>query len=256
MLSDQKRPCLFLFAHPDDEFAVFPWLRRFAQEGRVVRCVWLTDGGWGGQDTERRRNESIHVLSALGLKPDDMRFLGEELGVPDGSLYRKLDAVLPELDRWASVAGHAPLVFAPAWEGGHVDHDATHLAAHALTRTYQGDLYQFSLYHGYERSGPWFQVLSPLPFNGPRQAIDVSGIERIGHVFRCLGFRSQWKSFLGLLPFYAMRMMSREAFSVQAGDWGRTAERPHPGALLYERRGGPQWLDFAEETAALRCSRF
>jgi hypothetical protein len=54
------------------------------------------------------------------------------------------------------------------------------------------------------------------------------------------------------LPVYILRMLRRDAFALQPGAPARVGERPHAGALLYERRGGPAWPEFAARTQALR----
>lgn len=251
-MSDKaKPPVLALFAHPDDEFAVFPWLQAAARDGRKTYCVWLTDGGAGGQDILRRNRESIRVLDRLGLDVTDMHFVGAEWNVPDGGLYLRLDDVVPRLvERFGHFALMAELLI-PAWEGGHHDHDAAHLAGLALAAPGR-EIRQYSLYQGNKLSGPWFRVLSPLPENGPQDVISTTLWERLGHAVRCLRYSSQWRSFLGLLPFYLLRMLRTDAFVLQPVDPARTVVRPHDGLLLYERRGGPTWQEFAAHTRKYR----
>lgn len=249
--SSAAEPLLVVFAHPDDEFAVFPWLCQALACGRRVEAVWLTNGGWGGQDTARRRGESIAVLSEIGMDPANMHFCGEEWIIPDGSLHLCLDVVVPRLiERFGGAQGGEVLM--PAWEGGHHDHDASHLAALAVARARGARMWQYSLYHGQGLPGPWFKVLSPLPANGICEVLPTGLGVRLSCAALCLRYRSQWKSFVGLLPFYLWRMRRADAFWRQPVDPRRTAQRPHAGAMLYERRGGPQWADFAAATAAYR----
>src|SRR6266550_4817140 len=47
LLSQQNRPVLAVFAHPDDERVVAPLLARLAREGREVHLVIATDGSKG-----------------------------------------------------------------------------------------------------------------------------------------------------------------------------------------------------------------
>ena len=143
-------------------------------------------------------------------------------------------------------------VLMPAWEGGHHDHDASHLAGIRLAAARGARMSQYSLYHGQGLSGPWFRVLSPLPANGVVETLPTTLAERLRCVARCMRYRSQWKSFVGLLPFYLWRMRRADAFWCQPVDPRRTAQRPHPEPMLYERRGGPQWADFAAATAPYR----
>ena len=54
---------------------------------------------------------------------------------------------------------------------------------------------------------------------------------------------------LGLLPVYALKMLSRHPFQLQAVTPGQSGSRPHAGPLLYERRGVLTWLEFDAATA-------
>ncbi|MGS1076555.1 PIG-L deacetylase family protein [Pseudoxanthomonas beigongshangi] len=245
-------PLVVVMAHPDDEFAVFPWLEAACRERRNVHCCWLTNGGWGGQDIDRRRAESTAVLRTIGVPPEAMHFIGERLEIPDGELHLRLDQVVPALRELLETLPEAIEVLVPAWEGGHQDHDATQLAAAAASHGGKARLRQFSLYHGAGLSGPWFRVLAPLAENGPSSGLPLGLFSRIKCIFRCTRYPSQWKSFLGLLPFYGLKMFARRPFVLQDVNFSRTAQRPHQGKLLYERRTALTWEAFAEQTSAYR----
>lgn len=242
------RRILFLLAHPDDEFACSMRLRALARAGAEVHCAYLTDGGFGGQSVTRRREESLRVLRALGVGERRVHFLGERHGFRDGALHLRLDEAMAALQALVAAIGAVEALHVPAWEGGHQDHDATHLLGLALARRCGiGMLRQFPLYHGAGLPGPWFRVLSPLPANGPVQAHRASWRERILAVALCLRYVSQWRSWLGLLPFFALRMLAGGVFPEQAVRAARVLEDPHPGRPLYERRG---YLTLAEFRAA------
>ena len=256
MPDDAKRRLLAVFPHPDDEFAVFPWLRAAARGGREIHCIWLTDGGFGGQDIERRNEESRRVLQNLGLDPAHMHFVGAQWNVPDGQLHLKLDQVVPMLlEQFGELAATAELLI-PAWEGGHHDHDAAHLVGLALASARgevgAGVLRQYPIYNGEGLRGPLFRMLSPLAANGRQEVISTTLGERFGHALRCTSYGSQWRSLVGLLPMYLLRMLRADAFVLQPVDASRTATRPHQGLLLYERRGGPTWAEFAACTGHYR----
>lgn len=239
-------PLVALFAHPDDEFAVFPWIEQAIRSGQPVHCIWMTNGGWGGQSISRRREESVKVLRRLGVTREMMHFLGEQDSIPDGQLHRLMDrardalrVALPRLPKnaWWLI---------PAWEGGHQDHDACHLLA-IETVAPGTPLFQYPLYNGLGLPGPVFRTLSPLRSNGPTCDVPIGWKHRILYPIYCLGYRSQWKSFVGLLPFYALRMLQRRPFRIQPVEPAATRRRPHAGKLLYERRGGPSWEEFQSE---------
>lgn len=245
MHSNNLQPLLVVFAHPDDEFAVFPWLRHAVDEGRPVEVVWLTNGGWGGQSIERRLTESRIALISLGVPLSGCCFWGAEHGIEDGKLHEYAAGMLDSLLEKYGQEHAGGEVMMPAWEGGHHDHDASHMLGMRIAQARGARMTQYSLYHGEGLWGPWFRVLSPLTANGRVEVLKTSLKERIESVYACLTYRSQWKSFVGLLPFYMLRMLQSDAFVKQQASVSRLAQRPHSGPLLYERRGGPSWDEFS-----------
>ncbi|GAB6195005.1 PIG-L deacetylase family protein [Lysobacter xanthus] len=238
MRSDQRPVALVLFAHPDDEFACSLRLRELVRAGYRVECAYLTDGGFGGQGVDIRERESLRALDRLGIPAGQVRFIGRELGIGDGTLPLALDRAWTGLLPWADAEGSIARVVTPAWEGGHQDHDATHLLALTLARRHAvTEVEQFPLYTGVGLPGPWFRVLHPMPANGPVSAYRATAAERVLAVRICLYFLSQWRTWLGLLPFFAWAMLVSGRFPRQPAAWNRLLERPHPGRLLYERRG-------------------
>lgn len=236
-------PLVALFAHPDDEFTVFPWIEQAVRNGQPVHCVWMTDGGWGGQSISRRREESASILLRFGVPREAMHFLGEENSIPDGQLHQWMDRARAVLRATLPILPRNAWWLIPAWEGGHQDHDACHLLAVDCCPP-GTPLFQYPLYNGVGLPGPLFRTMSTLPANGPTYAAPITWKHRFLYPLHCLGYRSQWKSFMGLLPFYAMRMLHRRPFHIQPVDPVGMRRRPHEGRLLYERRGGPSWEEF------------
>ena len=244
---------LFLLPHPDDEFAVSAHLRDAIRAGKTVRGVYLTDGGWAGQDVGARERESLQVLARLGVPATAVSFLGREAGLPDGALHAHLERA--RAAPRARLAGSPPptRVVLPAWEGGHQDHDAAHLLGLALAQD-GAVLRQFPLYHGAGLPGPLFRVMAPLPANGPSERRPAGVGERLRQLRICFSYPSQWKTWLGLAPMVLVHLLIDGGFHLQAVDPARTAAPPHPGRPLYERRGFLAWQAFESATAAFRAA--
>src|ERR1700716_1763775 len=85
---------VFLLPHQDDEFGVYFAIENAVSEGAKVLCLYLTDGGYGGQSTQRRNNESRNVLRQLGVNETDIHFIGTNEGYHDAFLYTRLDEAL------------------------------------------------------------------------------------------------------------------------------------------------------------------
>lgn len=235
----------FVFAHPDDEFACSMWIRDLVRQGRRVACAYLTDGGFGGQATARREAESLRALSSLGVNTADVRFLGREHGLPDGRLHERLEDGWTVLKQWLSGLECVESLIVPAWEGGHQDHDAVHLLGVVASDEFGiANVEQIPLYTGEGLRGPWFRVLAVLDSNGPAICYHAPLRERFQAIALCLSYVSQWKTWLGLLPFFALRVLGTGRFPRQKAGLGRLHERPHCGRLLYERRGFLTYEEF------------
>lgn len=246
MPTDAAAPqALFLFAHQDDEFGVFHTIEHCVRQRMAVRCAYLTHGANGS--AARRNAESLAVLARLGVTAGQVRFAGDELGIGDASLARRLDAAGDWLAAWLAAtppqAGAIALIVGPAWEGGHHDHDALHflmtqLAARAglLPR-----VRQHALYHAHRCPAPWFRVLSPLAANGAVDSQRMPWRARLRYLRLCLSYPSQWRTWIGLFPFVLLRHLLHGRQQLQAVTLARLDQRPHGGPLYYEQRRFYRW---------------
>ena len=123
---------VFLFAHQDDELGVFHEIAEARSRGEVVYCIYLTNGAWGGADSEQRNNESRTVLRKLKVSEDHIMFLGSEFGIEDSRLVEQLEMTWNLLLDRIGELGPIDRVVMHAWEGGHPDHDAGYLLGLAL----------------------------------------------------------------------------------------------------------------------------
>jgi len=239
---------VFLFAHQDDEFAVFPKIEAELAACHRVVCIYLTDGTFGGQSAAVRNAESLAVLTAMGVDATDVVFLGEYAGIRDGCLYESLELALQRTFEVVRRLAYIAAFYVMAWEGGHQDHDAGHLVGLALAVRLGllDKTWQFSLYNG--RGLPWifFRVLSPLSGNGPVLAQRLSWAQRWQYIHHCLSYKSQRKTWLGLFPFVAAQYLLGGQAKWQPVSIGRIANRPHAGPLLYEKRAMCHYLRFRQ----------
>lgn len=229
---------IFLFAHQDDEYAAFELLSRARAEGRTAVCIYLTSGDHGGQPVAPRNAESLAVLGNFGVGPGRIHFLGEQAGIGDGKLHLHVARACEMLVTLLRAQGTIAQVFLPAWEGGHQDHDAAHIVGLVAARRLGllGRTFQFSLYNGYALPGMLFRVMSPLPVNGTPTLIAISLPSRLRYVCHCLAYPTQRKTWLGLFPFVFIHYVFRGVQAMQPVSADRIRQRPHVGALLYERR--------------------
>lgn len=235
---------LFVFAHPDDEFFCLPVICRELTSGRIVTCVYLTDGGYGGQSPRIRMDESVAVLSALGLDKDHIHFIGVQDKIPDGRLNLYLDSAYISLERTVARC-HLDAIYCPAWEGGHQDHDSCHVISLRLAGGHGNPpVMQFPLYNAYHTILP-FNVMRTLPKNGPVSTLRVTLRDAVRYLTTVTRYRSQWKTWIALFPFALIRVLSHRRYTLQEARLARVLERPHDGKLLYERRGFANFSDIS-----------
>lgn len=237
-----------LFAHPDDEFAVLPLLAALAARGQRIMLCWLTDGGFNGVRPDVRRAESIRVLAEWKVDSGCCRFIGVECRIPDGELHLNISRTLEALNQCLAVCSGPIKCLIPAWEGGHQDHDVTHVLGRYIRRSRANvTLIQYPLYHGEGLVGPFFKVLSPLSEMSIAFSLKLSFRESVALLRACAKYRSQWMTFLGLAPAIAWKLfVKRKPINFCHVSQLNTCARPHKGRLLYERRTSLSWAEIRE----------
>jgi hypothetical protein len=253
---------LFLFAHQDDEFGVFAQIERELRSGRRVLCVYVTDGA-ATANPDIRDAESLSVLQKLGISADDIFFVGRQLSISDGQLYRHVAELKAWMLDFVNLYPALVVCFVPAWEGGHPDHDLLHaIAVDSLSKSKRSlKILQYPLYNGRNCKGPFFRLLYPLPENGPVTLLPIALRDRFRYVRLCLAYPSQWRTWIGLFPFACFHYMCKGVQQLQVVDIERLAQPPHIRPLYYERRGFLDWptlfwsfRDHHERTSHLKIS--
>lgn len=244
---------LFLLPHQDDETPVLLEIERLARAGEPLCIVYLTTGQRNGNACPVRNRESLEVLATLGVPSESLWFLGAELQIPDGQLQMHLSPAWESLQRRFSDTPPQSLHM-PAWEGGHQDHDAAHLLAVTLAQQWGRlqESWQFPYYHGHKLIGILFKVLDPLAANGAAISDPIPFATRWRYLRLLLNYKSQRLSWVGLGPFFALHYAFYGTQVRQPVSVARLGEKPHPGAMLYERRSFSSYPDFEAATLEFR----
>lgn len=242
MVSDAP-VALFFFAHQDDEFGVFEQIVDEIQNGRRVCCAYLTDGGTAKASPESRNRESLAVLKQLGISEQDVFFAGSILSIPDAGLPTMLARAGVWIREWLSNYSMIETIYVPAWEGGHHDHDALHAVVVRIgeEKRMLHLVRQFPLYNGLGCKGPLFRVFTPIPSNGVTESKNIPWANRIRFLKYCLSYPSQATTWVGLFPFILFHYVTKGVQILQPVSVERLTQRPHEGALYYERRRFFTW---------------
>ena len=249
MPTDQKNPdiSIFFFAHQDDEAGVFAQIENDISIGRRVVCIYATDGG-ATADPFVRNAESEAVLIRLGVEPKNVLFLGLDLGIRDGRLNETISLLANWSADYLKRTARIEAIYVPALEGGHSDHDLLHAVVVKVSSTQDmtSKIRQYALYNALSCMGPFFKVLTPLKENGPITAYGLTFRQRLRYLRLMLFYRSQWKTWLGLFPFFALNYALEGSQKLQTVDPARIGARPHAGELYFEKRRFLTWPLFIE----------
>ena len=204
-------------------------MRRELDAGARTTLLWATAGGLA--PARRRIAEGARALAALGLPA-----AGIDLALPDQHAVEHVATIAGEVRRLLEpVAPAKAVVYVPAYEGGHPDHDAVNLAATLAAAGPGVRVVEFPLY----RRGPFgLAVQSPLaPLATAHDRFTVLPLsDRDIATRRDLARANASQLVPSLLPLltlarWAGRGRAEPARPLPAHQYSRP---PHPGRLLYE----------------------
>ncbi|MBS1266405.1 MAG: Diacetylchitobiose deacetylase [Candidatus Woesearchaeota archaeon] len=155
----KNKRILIIAAHEDDE-VIGPGIviQRAVEKGVEVFVIVTTDGapkefGHGKKEAEQRKKETIEALTLIGVKKkniiffeyDDLGFIFEiDIKKELTRLKKQIQKIKPDI------------IYVHAYEGGHIDHDATHLMVVEVVNNLRDKpkLYEFIEYNAYNWGAP------------------------------------------------------------------------------------------------------
>ena len=102
----------------------------------------------------------------------------------------------------------------------------------------------------------FFRVMSLLKSPTKRNTEKVSFVTAVKWAFLFKHYRSQWRTWLGLLPEAITKIILLRSAHIQAASVSRIFNRPHQGLLLYETKFGIAYEDFKKEVLNKRFKIF
>ncbi len=218
---------LVLIPHPDDEVVgCAAAIRRACRRGCKVAGLYLTNGvpareqfwpwqrGGHAQRVATRWREAEAAGLVLGLAEAGRQ------DVPTRTLRRRMSETAQLIDRAIAATG-ASMLWVPAFEGGHQDHDVANALASRLRARLP--VWEFSEYHNDGGHVHAQEFVQPV---GTELTLSLDGDE-VALKRRALEIYGSERSNLGYVG------VGREAFRPLADYDYATA--PHEGALFYAR---------------------
>jgi LmbE family N-acetylglucosaminyl deacetylase len=225
---------VYILAHFDDEYCALPLIWRAAREGLAQRFIYVADCRDPALGA-RRLAETRTFLARQGIAPSAIVPLGLGTGVYDKTVHHAVGRLLPRLQAEIEAAGPVRRLVVPAWEGGHMDHDACAFMAVRLAARLGGpEVRQFTLYNGLGRPHPLLRGGAPLAENGARREIRLGPAEWARWMAGVRAFPSQAYAWSGIWPAMFAGFLKR-GFAWQTLAPERVETRPHAGVLFYER---------------------
>jgi LmbE family N-acetylglucosaminyl deacetylase len=242
---------VYVLAHFDDEYCALPLIRQRVRAGLDQRFIYVADYPTA-EITRRRRGETEALLAHVGVEPAKVTHLAA--GAPDGAVFRHLDPAYAALSDAVTAIGAVEGFVCTAWEGGHMDHDMCALMTSELARPRGAPVEQISLYNAKRLGWPFLHGGLPLEENGPVTRVRSSPAEWAAWMAQVRFFPSQIPVWSTLWPAMFWTY-ARRGFGYQRLDPARIDERPHDGALYYERTFGVPYQEVRAAADAFRQAR-
>ncbi len=233
---------VFLLSHQDDEMGVFNHIKNINNSTSETYIFFLTNGNIGKSINSKliklREQESIKVLTRLGIKKKNIFFIGKKLKTCSYKLHEKIDSSYKLLSKFFQKQKKDTIIFSHAWEGGNTDHDTSYVITLKLIKNFSiiTNAYQFALYNSYNMPLKLYRVLEPIKTNGQIIKKNINFSEKIQFIRLLFYYKSQIKVWFGLYPFIITKILLNRYGHLQSIRLKRNLKKPHKNKLWYEKR--------------------
>ena len=160
-----KKKIFYFFAHQDDEFGIFVQIKNDVKNNEPF-VFYLTSGTNKKLNKNKlflRDKESIKTLTSLGVKKENIFFVGRKLEVNHNKLHLNVKKVTFFLENYISNIHKPSSIYTHSWEGGHEDHDTCNLITRRIKKKFKiKNCFQFSLYNSFNTSIIFFKIFNPI----------------------------------------------------------------------------------------------
>ena len=231
---------LFILCHQDDEMGIFNKIKKNLKQKKNVFIFFMTsvyNKNISKNKISQRDIESINVLHKMGVKKENIFFIGRKKNIKIYQLYLNLQIAYNNLLYVIKKIKGNIIIFTHSWEGGNEDHDACHSIVKKLFQNNNKikRCYQFSLYHGKNTFWNFFKVQDLFHENGVIIKDNISFSDRLEFLNYLFYYKTQYKVWIGLYPFIFFNLIFNNYGKVQIIDKKKLLKKPHSKKLLYER---------------------
>lgn len=232
---------IFIFSHYDDEFGLFNVIEDSTKKNKNVFVIYLTNGltkqeRKNKKKLQKRESESLKILLKLGVKKENIIFLGKKLKIHVYDLYKKLNITYKIINEFLKKIEGNFILYTHAWEGGNEDHDSSFVIVKKIlcknTRAILG--FQFSQYHRKNTYIYPFKVQNLIHSNSKIYKSKLSFFSKIRFISYLFTYTSQLYLWLPIYPFIILRILLNNYGSVKIIPKNLILKKPHSGNLLYE----------------------
>lgn len=233
---------IFIFSHYDDEFGLFNVIEKYTKSNKKVFVFYLTNGLTienidNKKKALQRKKESIKILLKLGVKKNNIIFLGNKLDIPVYNLYRYLEKIFSNLNKFLKNLQGESFIYTHAWEGGNEDHDSSFIITKRIlsSNNMVKKAFQFSQYHCQNSFLYPFKIQNLIPSKSKVFKCRCGSITKIRYISYLFSYISQFYLWLPIYPFIIYRILINDYGNVKIISKNLNIGKPHSGKLLYEK---------------------
>ena len=108
-----KKKVFYLFSHQDDEFGIFIQLKKDSKINDTF-VFYLTSGTDKNIDKNRlylRDKESIKTLTKLGVKKENILFIGRKQNIKNNKLYLNAKKVITFFEKYITKSNKPDVIY-------------------------------------------------------------------------------------------------------------------------------------------------
>ena len=165
---------LYVFPHYDDEIWILGKIHQDIAQNNEVHVCWLTAGKGLFGSQQARIQESDEVMNKVGVSQANRHYIGVKFNIH--RVHDQPQVILNELTALC-ITFQITDVFTPAYEGGHIDHDATNFLVSKVKQKLNISAFEFPLYHRYRTTWGFPMIAKFIPHAHSTNRVALNSVD-------------------------------------------------------------------------------